>query len=114
MRFALMSVSMVSIIVFAMLFLADYTAWVNQQELAYEIAARDYRRILADCGDDLVCSPPAVAAAACRHSNNVIEVSADLGHRRRFPFGASPVKASLYFDADDASVDVSAFPSCGP
>lgn len=112
MRFAVTTVSMTSLIVFSMLFLADYAAWVHGQELAYEIAARDYRIAIADCADDLVCSQP--PPTACRHTNNVLEVTADLGHRRRFPFGAAPTKASLYFDADAHSVNVTAVPACVP
>ena len=112
MRFAVVSVSMVSLIVTAMLFLADYAAWVNAQELAYEIAVRDYRIVLADCGGDLVCSQP--PPTACRHPSDVIEVHADLGPRRRFPFGTSTAEASLYFDAAANAVDVSALPLCAP
>lgn len=112
MSWAVTTVSMVSLIVFSMLFLADYAAWVRGQELAYEIAARDHRIALADCADDLVCSQP--PPTACRHPNNVIEVTADLGHRRRFPFGPSPTKASLWFDAGAYSADVTAVPACAP
>ncbi|MDE0375072.1 MAG: hypothetical protein OXK16_03805 [bacterium] len=113
MRFSLTTVSMAGMIVFAMLYLADYATWVRGQELAYEIAARDYWITLADCADDLVCSAN-VPDTACRHTNDAIEVTADLGHRRRFPFGAVPIKASLWFDAAAYSVNVAAVPPCGP
>ena len=112
MRFAVTTVSMVSLIVFAMLFLADYAAWVRGQELAYEIAARDYRVALADCADDLVCAQP--PPTACQHTNNVLEVTADLGHRRRFPFGAAPTNASLYLDNAAHSFNMDAVPACAP
>ena len=113
MRFPLTTISMAGLIVFTMLYLADYAAAVRGQERAYEIAARDYRITLADCADDLVCSAD-VPPTACRHTNDVIEVTADLGHRRRFPFGAVPTKASLWFDAASHSVNVAAVRSCGP
>ncbi|MYB45375.1 MAG: hypothetical protein F4X74_10600 [Acidimicrobiia bacterium] len=113
MRFPLTTVSMAGLIVFAMLYVSDYAAAVRNQELAYEIATRDYRITLADCADDLVCSAN-VPDTTCRHPNDVLEVTADLGHRRRFPFGATHIKASRWFDAAGQSVNVAAVRSCGP
>ena len=112
MRFAVVSVYLVGMIVTVMVFLADYAHWVNDQELAYEIASHEMRRLLADCGDDLVCDRP--PPSACLHPNNVVEVHADLGPRRRFPLGVDSAEASLYFDANILGVDVDAVDPCGP
>ena len=112
MRFAVVSVYLVGMIVTVMVFLADYTHWVHDQELAYEIASHEMRRLLADCGDDLVCDRP--PPSACLHPNNVVEVHADLGPRRRFPLGVASAEASLYFDADTLGADVEAVDPCGP
>ena len=112
MRFAVVSVYLVGMIVTVMVFLADYTHWVHDQELAYEIASHEMRRLLADCGDDLVCDRP--PPSACLHPNNVVEVHADLGPRRRFPLGVASAEASLYFDANILGVDVDAVDPCGP
>ena len=112
MRFAVVSVYLVGMIVAVMVFLADYTHWVNDQELAYEIAS-------TRCGG---CWPTA-ATTWCttghprRHActpNNVVEVHADLGPRRRFPLGVASAEASLYFDADTLGADVEAVDLCGP
>ena len=83
MRFALSSAFLAGTIVTVMVFLADFTAWTNDRELAYEIASHDLRYLLADCGEDLVCDRP--PATACRHSNEVIEVHADLGAAEAVP-----------------------------
>lgn len=110
MRFALSSAFLVGTIVTTMVFLADFTAWTNDRELAYEIASHDLRRLLADCGEDLVCDRP--PTTACRHSNDVIEVHADLGPKRRFPLGTAPADASLYFDAGAIGAETTAVRPC--
>lgn len=112
MRFALSSMLLVGMIVTVMVFLADFAAWTNDQELAYEIALHDLQHLLADCGEDLVCDRP--PSTACRHSNKVLEIHADLGYRRRFPFGASAVESSLYFDAGGLGIDTGAVKQCTP
>ena len=112
MRFALSVAFLAGTIVTVMVFLADFAAWTNDRELAYEIASHDLRYLLADCGDDLVCDRP--PATACRHSNEVIEVHADLGPRRRFPLGTASAGASLYFDAGAVGADTSAVRQCAP
>ena len=112
MRWALVTLTLSGMIVTVLAFLADYAIWVNDEELAYEIAAHDLRRLLADCGEDLVCDRP--PETACKHSNDVVEVTAVLGIRRRFPFGAGSASASLYFDAAALTADVTAIPACAP
>lgn len=112
MRFALSSGFLVSMIVTVMVFLADFAVWTNDRELAYEIASHDLRSLLADCGEDLVCNQP--PTTACRHTNDVVEVHADLGPRRRFPLGSANADASVYFDAGSIGIDISALKQCGP
>lgn len=110
MRFALSSVFLVSMIVTVMVFLADFAAWTNDRELAYEIASHDLRRLLADCGDDLICNRP--PTTACRHTNQVVEIYTDLGPRRRFPLGTANADASVYFDAGSIGADITVLRSC--
>lgn len=112
MRFALSTGFLAGMIVTVMVFLADFAAWTNDRELAYEIASHDRRRLLADCGEDLVCDRP--PATACRRAGNVVEVRADLGPRRRFPLGVANADASLYFDAGPHGIDISAVRRCAP
>lgn len=112
MRFALSSAFLTGMIVTVMVFLADFAAWTNDRELAYEIASHDLRHLMADCGEDLVCDRP--PTTACRHSNDVVEIHADLGIRRRFPLGTASADASLYFDAGAVGADTSAVRQCTP
>lgn len=112
MRFALSSAFLTGMIVTVMVFLADFTAWTNDRELAYEIASHDLRHLMADCGEDLVCDRP--PTTACRHSNDVVEIHADLGIRRRFPLGTASADASLYFDAGAVGADTSGVRQCTP
>ena len=112
MNFALSTAFLVGLILVAMVFLADFTTWVNDEELAYELASRDMRFLLADCGEDLVCDR--APTTACRHTNNVVEIHTDLGPRTRWPLGVDNADASLYFNAPDLGVDVSQVRQCAP
>ena len=112
MKFAVSFAWLIGMIVTVMLFLADYASWTNDTELAYEIAAHDLRHLLADCGENLVCNTP--PSTACRHTNDVVEIHADLGPRRRFPMGVASADASLYFDPTTLGVDVRAVRQCAP
>ena len=112
MNFALSTAFLVGLVLVAMVFLADFTIWVNDEELAYELASHDMRLLLGDCGEDLVCdrAPP----TACRHTNDVVEIHTDLGPRTRWPLGVDNADASLYFNAPALGVDVSQVKQCEP
>ena len=112
MSFSLSAAFLVGLVLAAMTFLADFTTWVNDEELAYELASHDMRLLLADCGEDLVCDR--APTTACRHTNNVIEIHTDLGPRTRWPLGVDHADASLWFDAAALGVDVSQVNPCAP